>query len=143
MRTILWQEVGETLLIVHAKVEPDPSDWAALMQVFPKMGRRMQRVLVFADVALNAEQRRQVTAGQKAAGTRAIAVITSSRLGRLAVTALSWMTGVHKAFDPSEVRAALDYLGVTEDDRRVLLASALQFARELHHTRLEATLSAA
>lgn len=143
MRTILWKEVGETLLIVHAKLQPEPADWAALMQVFPAMGRRMKRVLVFADVNLSAEQRRQVNEGQKAAGTRAIAVITSSRLARMGVTALSWMGGVHRAFDPSEVRAALDYLGVSEDDRGVLLSSALQFARELNHARLEATLSAA
>ena len=59
------------------------------------------------------------------------------------MTALGWMSGVHRAYDPHDVKAALDYLGVSEAERRELLATALRFARELNNTHLEEMLRAA
>jgi hypothetical protein len=143
MPTILWKNIGGTLLIVHARVQPDPIDWAALMRDCVSMARSIERALVFADVTLTAEQRRQVADVHKAADTRAVAVITSSSLSRMIVTALSWINGVHKAFDPRETNAALDYLAMNDADRREVLATALTFARELQHKSLEQMLSAA
>ena len=143
MRTIQWKNIGGTMLIVHGKVQPGGGEWADLMRDTRAMGRALERTLVFADVTLTAEQRRQVADAHKAAGTRAIAVITSSSLTRMIVTALSWMNSVHKAFDPRDINAALDYLAVSEADRRELLLTALKFARELKHTQLEETLAAA
>ena len=131
------------MLMVHSKVQPDPGEWAAHCRDTAALGRAFERILVFADVTLTAEQRRDVAEILKNSGTRAVAVVTSSQLTRMIVTALGWMTGVHRAYDPRDIHVALDYLGVSEAERRELLVTALGFARELHNTRLEETLSAA
>jgi hypothetical protein len=141
--TIRWKNIERTMLIVHAKVQPDPSEWAACCRDTAAMGRSLEHTLVFADVTLSATQRRDVATILKNAGTRSVAVITTSQLARMVVTALGWMSGVHRAFDPSEIKAALAYLAVSEAEQRELLTTALRFARELHHTSLEETLAAA
>jgi hypothetical protein len=141
MRTMRWKNVGGTLLVVHARLQPDAAEWAAFIEYVADAETRVSRCLVFADIALTLEQRRQVAEVTKMARIKAVAVITSSAVARMIVTALSWVRGVHKAFEPSDVGSALDYLGVPDQDREPLLSSAAQFARELKHVKLEQTLS--
>ena len=141
--TMRWKQISGTQLIVHAKLQPDPAEWDAMIRDCRTLGRRHERTLVFADVTLSAEQRRQVADVHKVAGTRAVAVVTSSSLSRMIVTALSWMNSVHRAFEPREVNAALDYLQVPPAERQELLETARQFARELNHDSLERSLAAA
>jgi hypothetical protein len=138
-----WKEISGTLLIVHGRVQPDPAEWDAMIRDCRALARKLQRTLVFADVTLTAEQRRQVADVHKQAGTRAVAVVTSSSLSRMIVTALSWLNSVHRAFEPREVNAALDYLQVPPEQRRVLLETTRQFARELNHDSLRKSLEAA
>ena len=141
--TMRWKEISGTLLIVHGKVQPDPSEWDAMIRDCRALERKLQRTLVFADVTLTAGQRREVADVHKLAGTRAVAVVTSSSLSRMIVTALSWLNSVHRAFEPREVNAALEYLQVAPEDRQRLLEAARQFARELNHDSLQKTLEAA
>ena len=141
--TIRWKEISGTLLIVHGKVQPDPAEWDAMIRESRALASKLRRTLVFADITLTAEQRRQVAELHKLASTRAVAVVTSSSLSRMIVTALSWLNSVHRAFEPREVNAALDYLQVLPDERRILLETARQFARELNHDSLRKSLEAA
>lgn len=143
MPTICWKYVSGTMLIVHAKFQPEPAEWDAMIRDCRALAGKLRRTLVFADVTLTAEQRRQVADVHKLAGTRAVAVLTSSQLSRMIVTALSWLNSVHRAFDPRDVGAALDYLDVPVAERRELLDTALAFARELNHDQLERLLAAA
>ncbi|HKU40387.1 MAG TPA: hypothetical protein VJR89_19635 [Polyangiales bacterium] len=143
MATIRWKYVAGTLLVVHAKTQPSESDWAAMMLDSYAVARPLERILVFADVSLSADQRRQLAELHRVVGTQAAAILTSSQLTRMIVTALSWMNSVHRAFDPRDVSLALDYLHVPAGQRRELLDTAREFARELNHTALERTLAAA
>jgi hypothetical protein len=141
MLTMCWKNVGGTLLVVHGRLPPDAGEWAVFLEYVTAPETRVSRCLVFSDIALTAEQRRQVAAATTTAGMKGVAVITSSALARMIVTALSWVRGVHKAFEPRHVRSALDYLGVPDQERGPLLSSAAQFARDLDHPRLAQTLS--
>ena len=137
-RTLKWRRVGGTALIVHARVLPDPAEWNALMA---DMQAPVEHGLVFCEISLNAEQRRHIAAAHKVNGTRSVAVITSSLLTRVLIRTLNWMSNRHRAFAPSEVVAAFDFLGTPDAQRPELLALAMQFARELNLSQLEHTLS--
>jgi hypothetical protein len=141
MRTLKWRRVGTTVLVVHARLLPDPAEWGAFIRDCSEMSGIAARGLVFAEVTLNAEQRRQIETVHRMTGTYAVAVITSSLLTRVLVTTMNWMRNNHRAFAPGDVVAAFDYLGVSEPERHELLALALQFARELHLSQLEHTLT--
>ena len=141
MRTLRWKEIHGTLLIVHAPALPDTDEWAALMRAGLELGKGMRRCLVLADVMLSPRQRGEIADTTKAAGTEAVAVVTSSAVGRMIVTGLGWVTGIHKGFDPSDLDEALDFLKVAETDRRELLCAAHDFAGELGHTSLSFTLA--
>ncbi|HMI92738.1 MAG TPA: hypothetical protein VK509_15285 [Polyangiales bacterium] len=141
MRTLKWQRVGTTVLVVHARLLPDPVEWNAFIRDCSEMGGIAARGLVFAEVTLNAEQRRQIQAVHRVTGTRAVAVITSSLLTRVLVTTMNWMRNNHRAFAPNDIVAAFDFLRVNEPERHELLALALQFARELNLSQLAHTLT--
>jgi hypothetical protein len=139
-RTLKWRRVGGTVLIVHARVLPDETEWNAF--IADSMSAPVENGLVFCEVSLNPAQRRQVAAAHRVNGCRSVAVITSSLLTRVLIRTLNWMSNKHRAFDPSEVVAAFDFLGTPHDQRHELLALALRFARELKLSQLEHTLSA-
>lgn len=137
-RTMKWGRVGGTALIVHARVLPDEAEWNAFIA---DMYAPVEHGLVFCEVTLNPQQRRQVAAAHRVNGTRSVAVITNSLLTRVLIRTMNWMSNKHRAFAPSEVVAAFDFLGTPDDMRHELLALALKFARELNLSQLEHTLS--
>jgi hypothetical protein len=141
MRTLRWKELHGTLLIVHAPTLPDADEWAALMRAGLELGPGMRRCLVLADIMLSPRQRGEIADTTKAAGTEAVAVVTNSPVGRMIVTGLGWVTGIHKGFDTRDLDAALDFLKVLEADRPELLCTAHDFAAELGHTSLSLTLA--
>jgi hypothetical protein len=99
-------------------------------------GPKMRQVLVFADVELSPVQRKQVADSVAKAATRAVAVVCFSRLTRTVVTGLGWMTRIHRAFAPTALGDAFDFLGSTPTDRTELLRAAKTFAAELGHAKL-------
>jgi hypothetical protein len=131
MPTLRWKIIGDVLLIVHAAVPPSEEEWAAFMSFCDELGPRMRNCLVFSETALTPAQRRQVARCVAAAGTEGVAVVTASRFPRMAVTALGWTTGIHRAFPPESVDRALDYLGVKEPARTEIVLCTRAFQREL------------
>src|SRR5262245_433590 len=116
MQTLNWARVGSTVLIVHARVLPDVREWAALNEDCMGMRGLIDRTLVFADVALSAEQRRQVAELHRYLDMGSVAVITSLRLTRMLVTVMNWTRNNLRAFSPRDIVAAFDYLGVSEPE---------------------------
>jgi hypothetical protein len=131
MTTMRWQEVGTVMVTVHARRPPDEAEWREYMDVCAKMGERLVSVLVLADVALTPKQRRTAADIVRAAGTKGVAVISTSMITRHITTAVGWLTGVHKGFHPSEIDSALTFLGVAPVERPAVLETARKFAREL------------
>ena len=58
------------------------------------------------------------------------------------MTALNWTQRTRRAFHPTQIPAALEYLQVQEPQRSELLEHALQFARDLNHAELAESLRA-
>jgi hypothetical protein len=70
MRTLSWQTVGRTVLVVHGRRMPDEAEWQAFIDHCMSGIGIVNQGLVFANVALTAPQRRQIEALHKATGTQ-------------------------------------------------------------------------
>ena len=129
------------MLVVHARLLPDDGEWKAFIADCIAMGPLAQRGLIFADVTLNGEQRRQIAEVHRITGCHSVAVVTNSLLTRALITTMNWLSNTHRAFAPGDVLAAFDFLGVSDQERRELLELGLRFARELNLPQLEHSLS--
>jgi len=135
-RTMNWKFVDSTLLLVHGLTPPDAKEWDEFVLECTGAGPTMRQVLVFADVELSPLQRKQIANMVAKAATRAVAVVCFSRLARAVVTALGWMTRVHRAFAPTALREAFEFLRSTPTEQAELLRAARAFAAELGHAEL-------
>lgn len=131
MQTLKWKFVGDTMLIVHAKEPPADADWAGLMRACAELGKRLRKCLVFAEVSLTPKQRKEIADVVSAARTQAVAVVTRSQITQHIITAIGWVTGIHKGFDPKNLDDALSFLGVSGSERHELLETARRFEDEL------------
>jgi hypothetical protein len=137
MATLRWKLVGQVLLAVHARVPPSEHEWQEFIKSCYEIGSRMQRALIFADVALTATQRKQVAEVVDQAKPKSVAVVSSSAVTRGIVTAIGWFTGVHRAFSPLVLPQALRHLGVNTEEKKQLLECTAEFAKELGDPELE------
>jgi hypothetical protein len=131
MATLKFRELHGTLLIVHGQSPPTDAEWDSLMHAGETLGMRMRRCLVFADIQVTPSQRKQIADVVRRAQTERVTVITSSSLTRMVVTAVGWISGIHNAYSPREVPAALAAPKLSEQNAHELLITALAFAREL------------
>ncbi len=113
--TMCAQLVGELMLVVHSPAPPDSKEWSAYCDYASAArrragGRLMTLVLSEHDAGPNAGQRAEYQ--QKVAGTgNRIAVLTSGKVTRAILTAMSWFNPDIAAFELTQVHEALDYLG--------------------------------
>ena len=135
-RTMNWKFVESTLLVVHGLTLPDAKEWDEFILESTGAGPKMRQVLVFADVELSPVQRKQIANLVAQAATRAVAVVCFSRLTRVVVTGLGWMTRIHRAFAPTALNDAFEFLRSTPTERAELLRAARAFAAELGHAEL-------
>jgi len=107
--------VDHALVIVHADVPPDDRDWARLVLVRNANRTKIRGNLVVAPprATINSAQRADVASFMKETGTR-IAVVTDSALIRGVARAVGFLGVQVRAFAPSDVSSALDYLDVRE-----------------------------
>jgi hypothetical protein len=139
MRTLAWDAVGSTVLVVHSRQLPSDADWQDFVAYCAKAPPGNQAI-VFADVTLNARQRRDIQRLHAATGTRKVAVVTDSMLTRVLVNTMNWLSNTHRAFGLRDVEAAFEHLALSAQDRIALIAAARKFACELDLPLLETTL---
>ena len=111
--TLRFDVVDHAFVIVHANVPPDEQDWARLTLVRDANRRKIRGILVVAPprASLDAAQRASVTTFMKETRST-IAVVTDSALIRGVARAVGFMGVQVRAFAPSELARALDYLVV-------------------------------
>ena len=125
--------VGHVLLIVHADMPPDPSDWSRMITVRNANRDKLHGNLVIAPprASINAAQRADVSSFMKETGT-SIAVVTDSALIRGVARAVGFLGVQVRAFAPTEMASALNYLVVPpsrhEDMQRRIAALKAQLA---------------
>jgi hypothetical protein len=122
--------VDHVLVVVHADVVPDVNDWARMITVRDANRLRIRGGLVVAPprANINAQQRADVARFMKETGA-CTAVMTDSALIRGVAAAVGLLGLKVRAFRPSDLNGALDYLNVpagkrVEFQRRVAALSA-------------------
>lgn len=120
---MVFEAVGRTLVIVHSKDFPSDAEWNAYLEVLGKhLKLHDRRSLVLTEGgAPSSNQRARMSAivGESVATT---AVVSSSSAVRATVRALNLNNPAICAFAPDDVSGAMEHLGLTESERRQILA---------------------
>jgi hypothetical protein len=105
--------VGHVLLIVHADMPPHPSDWSRMITVRNANRDKLHGNLVIAPprASINAAQRADVSSFMKETGT-SVAVVTDSALIRGVARAVGFLGVQVRAFAPTEMTSAFNFLVV-------------------------------
>jgi len=113
--TFRFDILDHLLLVVHADVPPSDTDWARLVVVRDANRARIRGHLVVAPprASINASQRADVTKFMKETGT-SVAILTDSALVRGLARGVGFLGVQVRAFTPSDLGRALDFLLVPE-----------------------------
>ena len=111
--TLRFDIVSHVILIVHADVAPDANDWKRMMIVRDAHHDKLRGVLVVAPprAKLSASQRSDVTRSMRETGA-STAVVTDSALVRGVARAIGFLGVPVRAFSPTEVASALNFLAI-------------------------------
>jgi hypothetical protein len=114
-----WRIVPDTVaIVVHGDQAPSDDDWEQYIRDVVANCRTLKGVLVYTgNSGPTAPQRARSSDAFREAGAEInTAIMTSSRLVRGIVTALTWAVGGKvKAFSTMEFNQAAAYLGLDED----------------------------
>ena len=111
-RTMACEDLGDVFLLVHGPMNPDPQEWATLLQEARKK-RQPKHLVIAGEVQLTPRQRAQVA--EILDFPCKAAVMLSSPITRGMVTAIGWLTGKHRAFAMTDLAGALAYLDVAPE----------------------------
>jgi hypothetical protein len=119
-RSYVARRVVDVLVFVHTAESPTDEEWEELLEYYRKASELPEYKTLVLSIggAPNAGQRVRLSEiiGEKP--TR-IAVLTPSPLVRAAGIAVSWFRPNIRMFNPTDVRAALEHLGVPDAELRI------------------------
>jgi hypothetical protein len=118
------------MLAIYGDGTPESGEWKDYCTVMSTMGDTDNMLIFSAGGGPNLMQRRdleQIT--NRLRGS--VAVVTSSRVARGIVTAISWVKKEIKAFNPDQRQAAFDYLRLEPKQAEEAMRVALELSREL------------
>jgi hypothetical protein len=121
MKTLAYGKTGGCIVFACGKHPLDDDEWDGYVNFLDKEVHLHKRFvfLVHADGAgPTAPQRTRVNEVLAPVGKEDIqaAVMTSSQIVRGIVGVMAWIRPVYKAFTPTDVDAALKFLGIAEPD---------------------------
>jgi hypothetical protein len=130
-----WQWVGGYLIEAFEADAIDNAVWAELVADIARHRATMQGVLVLPGSATpSATQRAQLTGALGGSPVRA-AILSTSTFVRTALTAINYFVqGQARAFAPTQLTAALDYLAVPQDVRPRILQAMEVLKSEIGQT---------
>jgi hypothetical protein len=137
--TLRHRFVNDFLVIVHASIPAGATDWSAMMAEIEARREPVAGLLVIAPpkASINAGQRSDIqNFMRKSKGCAA--VLTTSKMARGAVTALSWFGIKIRSFDPQKLSDAVAYLGCAPDVGGNLGTAVRELELELSAFPLEA-----
>lgn len=127
MRNVIAERVSDQLIVaVYSAKTPEDEEWREYLDVLSTLEGDQSMLVLSAGGGPNTLQRRDLEAVTRRHDGR-VAVVTTSRMARGIVTALSWLGTNIKAFDPRSIDDAMAYLELDEP----LRASAMTRARDL------------
>jgi hypothetical protein len=109
--------LGSLHIIVIGERDPAPADWKSYLDAIAAEEKRgnavaRKRTLVFSDGGGPNAAQRKVASELHGARSTPLAIVTGRVITRALVTALRWFKPHCRAFAPSEVGDALEFLGV-------------------------------
>lgn len=115
---MLFERFERWAILVHGVDPPGQQEWLDYVEVIRQLDNTNGiGVCVLTDgVGPNAVQRKMITEFKMRS-----AVVTSHRVARGMVTALSWIGVAIKAFAPEDMVKALDFLDVPQSDHKTLI----------------------
>ena len=130
--TLRFELVDHVLVIVHADVAPADDDWRRLTVVRNANRSKTRGNLVIAPprASINAAQRADVAAVMKETGI-SVAVVTESALIRGIALAIGFMGVQLRAFAPSEITSALNFLLVPSSRHAAVLGAVESLKAQL------------
>jgi hypothetical protein len=132
-KTMYWRVVPDAIMIVvHTDQTPSDEEWDTYLAEVIERARELRGVLVYSESAgPSAPQRARSNEAYKAAGVQMrTAIMSSSRLVRGVVTALSWtLADKVKSFSTKEFDPAAKYLGLSKEDQLKARVVLKQLAR--------------
>jgi hypothetical protein len=133
-KTLLYERIEDLAILVHAEAAPSDEDWDPWVSTMDRFlsAPRVLGLLVVTDAAgPNSGQRAKLDPlYKKIDGGIPTAVMSHARVVRGIVTVLSWFNPKIRAFAPTELTAALAYLGIEPSKREAVL-------RRIMHMRIE------
>ncbi len=118
------------MLAVYTENPPGDEEWAEYLRVVGDLQPKDAMLILSAGGGPSLMQRRDLEEATSH-HTGRVAVVTTSRIARGIVTALSWLDRNIKAFDPTHRDAAFDYLEIADEGREDLLVKAQAMAAHL------------
>lgn len=111
--SLRFELVEHVMLLVHAEAPPRAEDWAQMRAMRNAHRDRIRSNLVVApgEASIDAAQRADVAEFMKETGT-SVAVVTDSALIRGVAQAVGFLGAQIKAFGPTELSSALNFLVV-------------------------------
>lgn len=117
-KTMAFTRIRHCIIAVHGQQSPSDDEWDSYVEFAKKhVIQDVQRTLVVTEGGAPSTMQRKALV--EAIGTESksdrVAVVTSSRIAHLAVTALRWFWNpIFRTFQPDRLGDALEYLGITE-----------------------------
>lgn len=115
MKNLSFRVVGDVLVSALATRNPDDPEWEAYVAAYVGMpSDGTSKVLAVTDGGGPTSWQRMRLQDVLRGREQRAAVVTTSRMARAVVSALSWFNPGVKAFAPARLGDALDYLDVAE-----------------------------
>jgi len=111
--TFVYAPEGDLLLTVHGAAPPTDEEWRAYLEFCRTLvGRVTRSVVMSSGAGPNGRQRSLLMKEFPEFAPIPVAVVSESSTTRGIVTALSWFGKNIRAFRPSELTGAFEYLGL-------------------------------
>jgi hypothetical protein len=120
--TFVYAPEGDLMLTVHGPIPPTDEEWRAYLEFSRTcVGRVTRSLIVSSGAGPNGRQRTMLMKEFPEFAPVPVAVVSDSSMTRGIVTALRWFGKNIRAFPPSQLAAALEYLGVPPERHAAVL----------------------
>ncbi len=130
--TMRYAPQGQVFVTVHGTEPPSDDEWARYLEVSKThFGSLRASVVITEGGGPNSRQRALLTERYPEFGPVPVAVVSDSPMTRGIVTALHWLGKNIRAFRPTDLAGAFEYLSVPVAEREALLHRVAVLRSEL------------
>ena len=124
------KKIGQLYLAIHTKVPPTDQEWEDSIRQMPPNAENI-RTLVFTDGGAPNKAQRKRLSEQTGGKDFRTAVLSYSLIPRFVNASISLFIKSMRSFNPEEFPLAIEYLQITEDEKKLLLPEILAIQKKL------------